>query len=844
MNGMPSALALAVVLLSLSGLRGSALGQTLPRQAAEGRIDIYVVNEAFNLAQTSGSDGTTVADCPWLGEGKARTAVTCSKRLGREWEEIWVEFVPEADGEVDIDLQGEWYEKGGDDDVRLVWADDVRVEGAQVRNGGFEEAAADGRPAGWRFTGTFPMERYSRDGSVAHGGGACVAVWYGSQARQSFAVRAGERYRVSAWFRVLEPGRVPEPRSFRFGVPPETYTQTLRVVFDSPEAASKASVAVAPLYSDYEWAVSCRWDDNNASDLKMRDVMAAHGYRGTWYLNAPSPWFGAEMGRKLLEGGNSIGGHSMTHPFLTFVNRNRQFWEVLGARMAWEAAVDRAICTYSFSFCDFRNSLEEDDVHCAIAEALRRAGYYHIANGWFNDAMPTDLELSPILPSDGAPIDDAARRFLADAGHRNRHPNMSFSMHVWYNTPEGWANFEKQLDAYGHRADWWYCNQNEYAAYRWQYRHTKVGGPGPSGREVVLELERPVLRELNDAIPLTIKVGGVAPEAVVAAECETADLELARSADGTPLVNLNHDRTQRLPAKIGLIENEDNHGELRRDDASDDFPDIAGLLSFRQDGLELILENHAAEPLEDVTITYRLPPACDVGIVRHHVGRVAGSFADSLEPTVGRSDHKYTSGSSFYGAQVDFTCAGQAGRLHLSCRVPNARRDPSYPQGGFVILGPIAEDELAPAAAERERRLVKLVAAPEAFAAESGLQWRPESPDARELLDVEVVETAGRWDNQEGRTQYYVLRSIVRSPAAQEAGLLYEPSVVRAVLLNGQQVTGGTARLAQGANTLVLVVVRPGDGRFGASNAGCFLRLTAPGTRQRLTGIEYEAQKP
>ncbi len=844
MKGVSALLMLAAVTTFLAGSHRAAFAHSPARQATEGRIDVYVVGGAFDLVGTSGSDGAVVGDCSWLGAAKSQTGVTCSKRLGKAWEQMWVEFVPEADGEVDIDLQGEWYEKGAGDDVRLVWADDVRVEGAQIRRGGFEEAAADGTPAGWRFTGAFPTERYSRDGSVAHGGKACVAVWYGSQARQAFAVEAGRRYRVSAWFRVLDPDAVPEPRSYRFGVPPETYTQTLRVAFDSPEAAGKASVAVAPLYNDHEWAVSCRWDDNNnAADLKMRDVMAAHGYRGTWYLNAPSSWFGPEVGRKLLEGGNSIGGHSMTHPFLTFTNRNRQFWEVLAVRMAWEAAVDRPVCSYAFSFCDFRNPLEGDDVHCDIAEALRRAGYYHIANGWFNDAMPTDLELSPILPSDGAPIDRAVARFLGDAGHRKRHPGMSFSMHVWYNTPEGWANFEGQLDAYGRRPNWWYCNQNEYAAYRWQWRHTKLGEAVRRGEEVVLDIERPVLRELNDAVPLTIKVLGTSPDAVLDAKCGTADLEIARGADGTPLVNLHHDRTRRLPDRIGLVENEDNHAELRQGDVCDDFPNVRGLLHFREGRLFLTLENGGLGPLEDVTITYRLPPACDAGIIRRHVDRVAGSFADSVEPKVARDIYKYTAGTSFYAAQVDFARAGQGGRLHLSCRVPKPARDASYPQGGFLVLGPIASEGAEAAGLESPRGIAELLKEPAALAAGLGLDWRGEGPDARELLDPEAVETAGRWDSRQGRTEYYVLRSVVHSPAAQEAGLLYDPTTVRVVLLNGEPVADESARLRRGANGLVLVVVRAGDRSFTASNAGCFVRLTAPGTRQRLTDIRYEAQK-
>lgn len=840
---MQLVVAVVLVVSAVWGSRAQAngLAGTAARHSTRGRIDIYVVDAAFDLAHARGSDGTRLGQCSWLGKGRENTGVSCEKRLGKDWEDIWVEFVPEGDGEVDIDLQGEWYEKENDEDIRLVWVDDVTVEGANIRNAGFEDAGPDGTPVEWRFTGAFPPERYSGDGSVAHSGSACVAVWYGSQARQQFAVKAGSRYRVRAWFRVVDPDRVHQPKPVEFEFPMETYTQELQIVFETSEAAQKASVAMTPLYNGYSWAVSCRWDDNNTAGLHMRDVMSAHGYRGTWYLNASRPGFGADIGRKLLVDGNSIGGHSMTHPFLTFANRNRQFWEVLGVRMLWEAAVDRPVCTYSFSFCDFRSRLEGDAGHRDIAEALRRAGYYHVANGWFSGALETDLELSPILPSDGAPIDDAAARFLNDPAHRRKHPNMSFSMHVWYATPEAWTRFEEQLDTYGGRPNWWYCNQNEYAAYRWQCRRTALGDPVRRGKELTVEIERPVVHELNDAVPLTLAVGDVEPEKVISMECRTADVEIAGAGEGPMLVNLHHDRVQRLPAAIGLIENSDNHGELRDEDVSDDFPEIGGLLHFRQGGLHLTLDNRGHQLLEDVNVIYRLPLAWKEGVIRRHVGSIRGQFRDVVQPTLARADYKYTSGTSFYAAQVDFIRAGQAGRLHLSCHVPNRQRDASYPQGGFLVLGPIPEGQFTAAEAKAAIRAAQHLQHPAAFSGEPGRQWRPESPGARDFLDVEIIETAGRWDNRGGVKEYYLLRSALYSDSEQAAGFLYDASAVDSIFVNGEQASGEGVRLRQGENELVLIVVRgAADKRFSAQNAGCFLRVVRPGTRGRLTNIRFE----
>jgi len=827
-------LAAAFVLgLVLAGARALS-AQVAARQGTAGRLDLYVVGEAFNLVQVQGSPGAAVGRLTWLSQGKELTGATCEKRLGKDWERIYLEVVAEADGQVDIDLQSEYYERTVPEDVRLVWADDVEVEGAAVTNGGFEEVGADGRPAGWRFTGPLPPERYSRDGSVARQGRNCVAVWYGGQARQAFPVQAGKLYCVSAWFRVMDPDRAGVLPSYRFEFPMPTYEQQVRLEFRDAQAARQAQAAIEPLLGGRTWSVSCRWDDNNPADLKMRDVMTARGYKGTFFLNGISDWFGGETGRQLLQGGHSIGGHSLTHPFLSRLNPNRQFREVLAPRMQWEAAADVPINAYSFSFCDFRGFPDGDEDQRNIAAALHRAGYFHIANGWFNYTVDTDFGLSPLLPADGAPIDDAAQGYLASDYQRGLHPHMSFSMHVWYDTPEKWAAFERQLDAYGRRPDWWYCNQSEYAAYRWQFRHSAVREAVARGSTLTLRLRRPVPAELNNAVPLTISFKGVAPDALVRASCDTADVELVRTPAGLGAVNLGHDRARRLPEAIALVENLNNHPALSSRDSAAKFPGLAALLHLDGGRLQLDVQESGA-PLRDVTLIYRLPVAWKEGIVRRQVGDITERFHDELSPTRADDDYRRVCGPAFYAVQVDFTRDGRPCRLHASCFVPAPARDPSFPQGGFSVLGPVPEaslDEGALAEAVRTGRLAQgIPGAP-------GLQWRPEVAEAHDTISAEAVATVGDWSAVGDQASYYLLRSTVTCPEPHEAALLCEPASVHTAFLNGEPTASAPFHMREGENDLVVVVLV--KGRFSAQNTGCFLRLVRPGTSERLTDVRYQ----
>jgi hypothetical protein len=836
-----TASALVVVCAALSPIPAAHGAE----QATSGRIDLYVVDSAFNLGSLKGSGMASVGNCGWLGEGKEKTGASCEKRLGKEWEELWLEFVPEGNGFVDIDLQGEWYAQKKPDDIRLVWADNVSVDGATLANGSFEEQSPDGSPVGWRFTGPFAADRYSRDGSAAKFGKSCVAVWYGSQARQKFAVERGRTYRVHAWFRVLDPSAIKEPPYVRFEFPFDTYTQELTVTLKTEAAAGKASLRTTPLYNGYDWAVSSRWDDNNPDDVKMRDVLLKHGQKGTFYLN--SPWrdwsvtpatVDSPFGRELLKGGCTLGGHSLNHPFLSYCSRNRIFEEVAGVRMVWEAAADALVNSYAFSYCNFVNEQEGQAVQADIARALERGGFYGIANEPHWENLRTDMMLSPIMPSDGADIDGYAQRALADESFKERHPNLTHSMHVWYRTPEAWAKFEGQLDKYGHNPNWWYCNQNEYAAYRYQFRHTVLGEPARKGAVLTVRVQRPVLLDLNDPTPLTFEVDGVPRAELVGVKCSTADCAPSDKQAGPFLFHLRHDRTQALPMKVGLTPpNTENRAALTDRDTDTDFPGLRALL-HRQDGqLRLVLDNQGEQPLTRVRVTYRLPLAWKEGIVRRKLKDVPAKARteDTLSPTPADTDYKLNSANAFFVAQVDFARGDGPGRLHVSCCQRNENPDRSYPQGGFLKLGPIPAGQVDADKLSADLKTGRIATQPWLLNDGTRLEWQlDDSPFQPPFLDVEMTRLGGAWyGNKEPGV--YLLQSSLHSEREQPAEFSFLRGNVVKALLNGADVTDDeTVQLREGENRLVL---------YCNEWMGCFLRVLKPGAEQRLTNIRFEPPK-
>jgi hypothetical protein len=825
----------AMIVLPLLAILASATHAAEPEQMTSVRFDMLAVNHAFDITAVKTSRGTTVWAAGYLGD-KAKTGMEVHKKLGRNWTEAWVEFVAGGDGLVQINFQGEWYSSNRPDDIRYIWMDDVRVVGAKIPNADLEEYTPEGKLVGWTYGNTEP-KYYSRDGSIAKSGKSCVAIWLGNVLQQKIDVKKGGTYRVGAFFRVADPSKLPQPPVVKSEYAPVMYHQQIQVEFKSEQAAAKAALRITPLFNGCQWSMSSRWDDNNGGDILMRDCLAKHGQHGTYYLNAfykgwseATPKCDSTFGHDLLKTGDSVGAHSLTHPVLSYCNRNRIFEEVAGDRILWEAACDKPVISYAFSYCNYINPQDGLTVQADIHRVLERGGFINCANESTFDDVKSDITLSPILPGDGAEIDAAAESALDDPDYQAAHPNMTHSMHMYYDTPAKWAHFEAQLDKYGHRPDWWYCNNNQYGAYRFQLGLTKLLEPKREGTTLTLTIDRPVVIDVNDDQPLTFEVSGVARDEVVQAKCATADCKPADRKTDTYMFNLAQDRDQALPKKIGLAPpNYKNRATIGENDYDTDFPDLKGLLHFEDGQLKLALENHGKAALTNLRVTYRLPLAWKEGVLpRKLEDLAAGATAqDSLKPTLLHSDYKYNSGQSFFIAQLDFRLNGEQGRLHLACNALNPEADHSYPSDGFIILGPFNTDQV-----DREKFVADVTAGKVGtqdwvLSDETRMAWAKDDPLLPPMLDVELI-PAGMWF---GKPATHVLASVVKSETAQTVEFrMYKHPSMR-IFLGGKNVTNdATIQIPAGENRLMIITEDGGN---------TFLRVLKPGTEERVTSIQF-----
>jgi hypothetical protein len=634
-----------------------------------------------------------------------------------------------------------------------------------------------------------------------------------------------------------------------FGV----YTQTVTIVFGSAAAAQRAAISVAPLWRGARWACSSRWDDDMPGpNLAMAKLQAARGFRSTFFLNKIKP--DVSRDKQLIALGHSIGGHGSEHAHLGWLSRNAMFEEVLRVRAEREAFGDAPVNAYAFAYHNQTGAFDEPGAGDDIAHLLARAGYRAVADQRFETLHPGSMPTATLVGGDPGTADGIAKMeeklgsTLANAQVQRDNPCVSLSTHAWWIKPAALTGtFAQALDRLNGNPAWWYCTHNDYGAYRCQRRYSTLTRAA-RGNVVQLRLVRPCVDDLNNTTPLTLVLGDVAAADVKACRLQTTALVVYTNPAGV-LVDVPHAVEQRVPTRLGWIANDTNRKELRAEDIDKDMPAVQALAWRAGDELCWTLRNNATTALGNVRVCYRVPLAWAQPARALVVADIpAGGTGGARQPLQrARKEYDYAAGRAFFDVELSFDYDATPCRLHLTVRDAEvAPRDASYPDRGFAVIGPVAEKAAQPAA------LVALASgAAHALTLPDG-QMKPFVTNACDgTLDAELIRTAGMtgYDfSKQAATRHgvYVLRSIVRAPAAQAVDILTtrRDELIKAIFMNGAPVPppkrGKTsAALRHGDNLLLLVVTTTMNPNFLPENLGIPLRLVKPGTRARVAAINY-----
>lgn len=196
------------LLIFLLAATAATLSANPIRQASEARLWLNVPLDQPPLGEVEVSAGS-VNSADWEKDPAVRerkTDITFPLRWW-SWKEVEISFTPQQDGTVDLMLNGPWAaDEGGQMPRQEILWDDIRAEGTEVVNGGFE-AWEDNAPKGW----TSPWKPYLAPtewpiaGPSTKEGKSVGASWINRPLVQNLVLKAGQKVTLRLHARAATP---------------------------------------------------------------------------------------------------------------------------------------------------------------------------------------------------------------------------------------------------------------------------------------------------------------------------------------------------------------------------------------------------------------------------------------------------------------------------------------------------------------------------------------------------------------------------------------------------------------------------------------------------------------
>ena len=127
--------------------------------------------------------------------------------------------------------------------------------------------------------------------------------------------------------------------------------------------------------SDKVSIVTLSWDDDDRTNLKVAELLAARKLRGTFYVTSGGLGKNSSLStselRSLSDAGFEIGAHSVSHPVLPELNRRDLACEVVKCKNVLEQALGTEVTSFAYP---------KGRYNAAVIAEVKKAGY-HCARG-------------------------------------------------------------------------------------------------------------------------------------------------------------------------------------------------------------------------------------------------------------------------------------------------------------------------------------------------------------------------------------------------------------------------------------------------------------------------------
>lgn len=468
----------------------------------------------------------------------------------------------------------------------------------------------------------------------------------------------------------------------------DIYSQSITATFDSPEDAQSATARILPLPENKKIAYSTRWDDTNTNHVNTARMLSERNMFASIYL--VGGYFSAEHKRafnEVLERGGSIGAHCLSHPHLGTLNFNDIFREVALERAFLESTFNTCVVGFVLPFVS-NNSLLDSDVPRCIGLSIYHAGYRVNPEPRmkFKDRYGVS---SPVYSSYTFGINDRnPQRSLLEKNINNARakikkgfePYLTLGIHSWQNN-EARVRLGQYIDEFK-SDDFWYCNANQYVAYRTHALKGQVKKFAVNGNTATFELRRFPATNLGDDIPVSIEFSKK-PKSVVLGGKEI------QAKNG--FYNIEHYENRKTPKKIDMIVFDKNKGGMLK---SEKFKGLEFSLDFDRENARLSMKagGSALEKTTGLRVRWVVPPcfAKPQDSVLYN-GKTSATIKLKPNKTKGteRFAEAFAIGDMLVMAQCDFILEGKPVRVWLTytdkCEIgeTDCARDKSLHLGDF-----------------------------------------------------------------------------------------------------------------------------------------------------------------
>ncbi len=440
---------------------------------------------------------------------------------------------------------------------------------------------------------------------------------------------------------------------------PLFYTQVVEAVFSTEDQANSVSAKIAELPDGKKIAFSTRWDDTNIRHVDTVKMLKKHGLKATCYLTGEKLDKIHNVGEKILAEGATIGSHSLSHQRLDTLLPNEIFREIAIERPILESAFNVPVTAFVLPFTKYSCSIDPN-VAGYIANSIIRVGYLAQPEPFPNTTsraygLPEETIFSSATFSanDRNPDEELFERNLKIAFSKiaeNKIPHMTLGIHSWQ-TDAGLVKLGKMID--GIKSDiYWYCNENEYAAYRKQFLSSKIEKMSVDGKKAFFKLIRPRVRELGNEIPISMEFSS-APVAVLGVKAEISD----------NVCKVYHDDSERNPARIDYVK------ILKGNKAhSKKFSEIEVEMKLNlEENPKISLAINSSKNIHKGTVQFILPLCYDTPEIFAFDGERKVSFdANLATENKGAIPDLFREGNMIFFARCDFIMDDKPCRIWVS----------------------------------------------------------------------------------------------------------------------------------------------------------------------------------